>query len=81
MKHPGAGLRVGGCVRRLAGLRFLWEEEMAVENKSLESKLAYLCVSCRRRVSWDPSTKLEQLCDRCWRLMAPEMVEESETLL
>jgi hypothetical protein len=54
---------------------------MAVENKSLESKLAYLCVSCRRRVGWDPSTKLEQLCDRCWRLMAPEMVEESETLL
>jgi hypothetical protein len=80
MDHPG--LRVGGCVRRLAGLPFpFWEEQMAVENKSLESKLAYLCVSCRRRVSWDPSTKLEQLCDRCWRLMAPEMVEESETLL
>jgi hypothetical protein len=54
---------------------------MSVDNKSLEDKLPYLCVSCRRRVSWHPDTKLEQLCDRCWRLVAPEMVEESETLL
>jgi hypothetical protein len=48
---------------------------------TLEDKLPYLCVSCRRRVGLDPDTKLEQLCDRCWRLIAPEMVEESETLL
>ena len=40
-----------------------------------------LCVSCRRRVRWDPETKLEQLCDRCWRLLAPVVLEESETLL
>jgi hypothetical protein len=54
---------------------------MSVESRSLEEQFACLCVSCRRRVSWEPDTKLEQLCDRCWRLVAPEMLEESETLL
>jgi hypothetical protein len=54
---------------------------MTVQNRSLGDQMAYLCVSCRRRVSWDPQTKLEQLCDRCWRLVAPDLVEETETLL
>jgi hypothetical protein len=49
--------------------------------RKLDDKLDSLCVSCRRRVRWDPNLRLEQLCDRCWRLIAPEMVEESETLL
>ncbi|HEX2234903.1 MAG TPA: hypothetical protein VHK89_01370 [Actinomycetota bacterium] len=47
----------------------------------LLDRLDCLCVSCRRRVRWDPDTRLEQLCDRCWRLLAPMVVEESETLL
>jgi hypothetical protein len=56
-------------------------EMTTVESTSLEEQFACLCVSCRRRVSWEPDTKLEQLCDRCWRLVAPEMLEEIETLL
>jgi hypothetical protein len=54
---------------------------MTADNRTLADKIPYLCVACRRRVNWDPTTKLEQLCDRCWRLVAPEMLEESETLL
>jgi hypothetical protein len=48
---------------------------------SITDKLDCLCVTCRRRVRWDPETRLEQLCDRCWRLLAPLLVEESQTLL
>ena len=33
------------------------------------------------RVSWNPDIKLEQLCDRCWRLVGPQLVEETESLL
>jgi hypothetical protein len=47
----------------------------------VRDKLESLCVACRRKVMWDPDIRLEQLCDRCWRLVAPLLVEESETLL
>lgn len=47
----------------------------------LHDKLDSLCVACRRRVNWKPDIRLEQLCDRCWRLIAPQLVEETETLL
>jgi hypothetical protein len=47
----------------------------------LQDKLDSLCVACRRRLIWNPEIKLEQLCDRCWRLVAPQLVEENETLL
>ena len=47
----------------------------------IHDKLDSLCVGCRRRVSWNPDLTLEQLCDRCWRLIAPHVVEEIETLL
>ena len=47
----------------------------------VRDNLATLCVACRRRLTWNPHLRLEQLCDRCWRLIAPRLVEEAETLL
>jgi hypothetical protein len=49
-------------------------------SSTLVDNMDSLCVSCRRRVRWDSDTRLEQLCDRCWRLLAPLLVEETETL-
>ena len=47
----------------------------------IDDQLDALCVSCRRRARWDPGLRLEQLCDRCWRLIAPQLVEECDELL
>ena len=47
----------------------------------VRDSLTTLCGACRRKATWNPALRLEQLCDRCWRLVAPRLVEETETLL
>ena len=47
----------------------------------VRDNLATLCAACRGKAARDPELRVEQLCDRCWRVVAPRLVEEAETLL
>ncbi len=94
---PRGALLVGPPSRRYAAPRAPGPDADALTRESTEAqgpiaatdardmelgdRYQLLCVACRRRVALQPEMTLEQLCDRCWRLLAPELVEESETLL
>jgi hypothetical protein len=44
-----------------------------------ETRRKELCISCQRLDL--EALPVEKLCHRCWQLMAPDLVEESDSLL